>query len=501
MMIVEKAGKAMSWSILAKIARFLAMPLAYIVIVRSLGEHDWGVLSILRTITGFALVIVMLGGGKAVLRYIPEVSVKGGMKALISDMTRLAALQAIVWAVLTFAVYFSGDWLASLFHQDPSVFGTYVVIAMGFVLFEAGMALTMNALQSWYETRRLAIVMVLGNILYIILLILFMKIGWGIAGVLAAGGAVNLAMILLLIPELLELAGKAPDDEAPGPGAARIMRYSLPFVATGILNQIVWRHSEVLFLGHYTGMEAAGHFGLAYRLPQMALEFIPLSIWPIVMAGISEAYSRDPERLSESVDVYYRLLFLLVVPVAAMGFAFSGPLVPLLFGEGMVPAAAMTRLFFVVFSYSFLYTPLSMALYVMEKSWVNMLVFAALAVVNIGLDLALIPRFGLWGAFFPVAAVMLLAVVIFRAVAGRFDSRLVIPAGFVVRCYLAAFPTALLGISSSRWDSPIALAVQMVIGVVLLLAGVKLMKLFGEKEKALLMRLPIPLKEKIVSIF
>ena len=500
-MIVEKAGKAMSWSVVSKIARFIAMPLAYIVIVRSLGEHDWGVLSVLRTISGFALVIVMLGGGKAVLRYIPEVSVKGGMKALITDLKRLVVLQAIVWTALTVTGYFSGDWLASFFHQDLSAFRLYVTVALGLVLFEAGMTFTVSALQSWYETKRLAIVMVIGNALYIILLILFLKLGWGLVGVLAAGGAINLAMILLLLPELRVLARKAPDDEAPGPGTARMLKYSLPFVATGLLNQIVWRHSEVLFLGHFTGMEAAGHFGLAYRLPQMALEFIPLSIWPIVMAGISEAYSRDPERLSRSIDVYFRLLFLLVVPVAAMGFAFSKPLVPLLFGEEMIPAAEMTRLFFVVFSYSFLYTPLSMALYVMEKSWVNMLIFAALAVVNIGLDLALIPRFGLWGAFIPVAAVMVLAIVVFRTIAGRFDSSLAIPAGFVVRCYLAVLPTALLGISSSRWDSPIALAVQMLIGVILLMAGVKLMKLLGEREKELLMRLPIPLKEKIVSIF
>lgn len=499
-MIVEKAGRAMSWSVVAKVARFLAMPLAYIIIVRSLGEHDWGVLNVLRTISGFALILVMLGGEKAILRYIPEVRVKGGMRALLSDVRRLAVLQVSAWALLTLAGYLSGDWLASLFHQDPSVFGRYVVVALGLVLFEAGMTLTMNALQSWYETKRLAGVMVMGNALYIILLILFMKVWPGVTGVLVAGGAVNVLMILLLLPELVELTRKASADDGPGPGTARMLKYSLPFVATGILNQIVWRHSEVLFLGHFSGMEAAGHFGLAYRIPQMALEFIPLSIWPIIMVGMSEAYSREPEKLPESVDIYFRLLFLLVVPVAAMGFAFSAPLVPILFGTGMAPAAEMTRLFFVVFSYSFLYTPLSVALYVMEKSWVNMLVFAALAIVNIGLDLAFIPRFGLWGAFFPVAAVMLLAVVVFRAVAGRFDSGLSIPAGFIARCYLAALPTALLGISASKWDSPIALAAQMLIGVILLFVGVKFLRLFGEREKALLLRLPIPLKEKIVSI-
>jgi O-antigen/teichoic acid export membrane protein len=342
--------------------------------------------------------------------------------------------------------------------------------------------------------------MAAGNALYIILLILFMKIWPGIAGVLAAGGVVNLIMILILVPELLELARKGSVDEAPGPGASRMIRYALPFVATGLLNQIVWRHSEVLFLGHFSGMEAAGYFGLAYRIPQMALEFIPLSVWPIVMAGISEAYTMDAGKLNESIDVYFRLLFLLVVPVAAMGFAFSGPMVPLLFGAEMAPAADLTRLFFVVFSYSFLYTPLSMALYVMEKSWVNMLVFAALAIVNIGLDLAFIPRFGLWGAFYPVAAVMLLAIAVFRVVAGRFAAGLSIPAGFIARCYLAALPTSLLGLSASRWDSPLALAAQMLVGVFLLFAGMKLLRLFGDREKALIMRMPIPFKEKIISV-
>jgi O-antigen/teichoic acid export membrane protein len=500
MMIVEKAGRAMSWSVVAKVARFVAMPLSYVVIVRALGEHDWGVLSVLRTVTGFALVVIMLGGGRAALRYIPEVRVRGGMRELLSAMGRLGILQATAWALLTAAAYLFGERISHFFHQDPSVFVRFLVIALGLVLFEAGMALTMNLLQSWYETRRMAFVMIIGNAVYVTLLILFMRWNLGIAGVLAAGGAVNLMMILLLVPEVVVLMRRPPAEDSPGPGVTRMLKYSLPFVATGLLNQIIWRHSEVLFLGHYTGMEAAGYFGLAYRIPQMTLEFIPLSIWPIVMAGISERYAENPGRLGESIDLYFRLLFLLIVPVAAMGIAFSEPLVPLLFGQQMQPAASMTRLFFIVFSYSFLYTPLSMALYVMEKSWVNMLVFTALAIVNIGLDLALIPRFGLWGAFFPVSAVMLLGIAAFRFVAGRYDPELSIPVGFIGRCCLAGLPTALLGISASRWNSPVALAVQMVIGVFFIFTGLKLLKVFGDREKELMLRLPIPMKERIVSI-
>ena len=59
-MTLEKVGSAMSWNLVAKAARFVAMPLGYAVIVRSLGEYDWGLLNLLRTITG---TLVGVGAG------------------------------------------------------------------------------------------------------------------------------------------------------------------------------------------------------------------------------------------------------------------------------------------------------------------------------------------------------------------------------------------------------------------------------------------------------
>jgi O-antigen/teichoic acid export membrane protein len=232
----------------------------------------------------------------------------------------------------------------------------------------------------------------------------------------------------------------------------------------------------------------------------MALEFVPLTIWPIVMAGTSEMFSKDAGRLPEAVDLYFRLLFILIIPVAAMGFAFSRAMVPVLFGAEMMPAALLTQLFFVVFSYSFLYTPLSMALYVMEKSWVNMLVLTLMAAINIGLDIALIPRYGIWGAFAPIVIVLAIEVVVFEWAVRHFRKDVKIPYRFIARCYLAAAPAACLAITANIWDSPLALAVQMVAGLALLVAGFRFMKILGEREKGLIMNLPIPFKEKIVAI-
>lgn len=499
-MTIEKVGRAMSWNLLAKVARFAAGPVSYIIVVRALGSYQWGILSVLKTITAFGLIVATLGGGQALLKYLPSMRVKGGMQSFFRRFLRFLALQTVAWAVIIASAWAARGSISRFYNVESERFSLYLVVAVALILFRIGISMITNILQSWYETKRLGIVIAIGNACYLILMMLLLKAGFGIVGYLAAGAAIDIGMTLFLLPQVVELVRKEGDDGVEAPPMANILKYSLPFVVTGFLNQIVWRHSEVLFLGRWSGMEASGFFGLAYDIPQMALEFVPLTIWPIVMAGTSEIYSRDEGRLPEAIDIYYRLLFLLVLPVAAMGFAFARPMVPLLFGADMSPAALLTQLFFVVFSYSFLYTPLSMALYVMEKSWVNMLVLTFMAVLNIGLDIALIPRYGLWGAFFPVVFVLGVEIAVFSFAIGRFRKDVRAPVGFILKCYAAALPTACLAFISSRYDSPAALIVEMIAGALLLVAGFRILKVLGEKERELILRLPLPFKEKILAI-
>ncbi len=99
-----------------------------------------------------------------------------------------------------------------------------------------------------------------------------------------------------------------------------------------ILNLITWRQSEVLFLGHFRSAAEAGFFDLAYRFPQMILEFVPGAIWPLVMAGFSEIYTRDRDALQRATSAYYKLLFLLVAPLSVGGILTGDLAIHLLYG-------------------------------------------------------------------------------------------------------------------------------------------------------------------------
>jgi len=390
--------------------------------------------------------------------------------------------------------------LEAFFHDQSDRFGFYLQVAVGLVIFEILVQLLSNVFQSWYETKRLAAVIVCGNAIYLIVLAAGLREGLGVIGVLVASAVMNLLLVVALLPHASALVRSAPAAGA-GPTVGMVLRFSLPFVATGLLNQIVWRQSEVIFLGHFRGAEAAGFFSLAYRMPQLLLEFVPLTVWPLVMAGTSEAYAKDPNSLPRAIHIYFKLIYLLVVPVAAMGIAFARPLVPILYGAEMLPSALLTQLFFIVFSYSFLYTPMSMAFYVMGKSWVNMLIFFSLAIIEVGLDLALIPTYGMWGALASVSFVLLMAVVMFHLAMRRVRPDLKTPVGFIVRCSLAAVPTAALSFVTSRWSSPAILAATIPAGIVLLVLGFRVMRVIGPEEKELIRKLPIPARERLLAIF
>ncbi|MDD4857046.1 MAG: oligosaccharide flippase family protein [Candidatus Krumholzibacteria bacterium] len=498
-MTIEKVGRAMTWSLVARIAAFAAGFAANVLIVRSLGEHDWGILSEIKTILQFVLVLIMVGADTAILKFVPMLRVGGGAKSFLGTFRWVILIQTGVWLCILVGSRFGGNYLNGFFRDQSDRLGIYLQVAVGFLIFEILMILVTNFFQSWYETKRLAAVMVCGNVVYFGAVAFALQRGFGIVGILAASAVTNLLMVAVLVPQARGFVGSVPSSGA-GPGVGEVLRFSLPFVVTGLLNQIVWRQSEVLFLGHFGGAEAAGFFGLAYRTPQLLLEFVPISIWPIVMAGTSETYAKDPRDLPRAISLYFKLIYLLVVPIAAMGFAFARPLVPLIYGSQMIPAALLTQLFFVVFSYSFLYTPMSMALYVMGKSWVNMLIFLSLAIVEVGLDLALIPRYGLWGAMVPVSVVLMLAVILFNSAVKRLMPDVKMPVGFIVRCSVAALPTCLLSLLSSRWSSPVSLLVLIPAGIVLLVMGFRVMRVIGDEERALIRKLPIPAKERILSI-
>jgi len=495
----RRVGQAMYWSVLARVGRFVLGLASSIVIVRGLGKDDYGVLSLLRVVLIFVAIVSAAGMGQSLLKFLPLLKVQGDREGARRLVIWVILVQTAAWAALLLLSYFFGGWFESLFSFEGV--GKILWIAVALELFEVAFKLVNQVLTAYYDVKLLSLANVVGHAVMVAFLVGFFASGQGLIGVFAATAIGNLAGTLMVAGRFARhLKTDGTKTNTATVGWPRLFKFSFPFALIGILNIIVWRQSETILLAHFRSAAETGFFDLAYRLPQTVLEFIPLTVWPIIMAGLSEIYAKDQSKLNTAIDRYYRMLFLLSAPICVIGAVLGGRMIPILYGESMAPAGLPTQLFFVIFPISFLGTPLSMALYVIEKSYANLVVYLALAVVNVGLDLLLIPRFGIIGAVIPVGLVIAASPVIYKYLLRRYVAGTRVPYAFIGKCFLASSPVLLLLPFTGLIRDVFGLSAAVAIACVLVLVAAKKIKLLGKEERDMLGSVPIPAAQRLLKL-
>ncbi len=493
----QKIGSAMVWSVLARTGRFALGMVSSVIVVRSLGDHDYGVLSLIRTLLMFVVIVAGAGLGQAVLKFLPVLRVEKSSAEATRLVRRILVFHAISWVVLAVTVYLARGWIASMFQYEG--FGTLIAAAVALVVFELFYAILTQILNSNFDTRMLSLATIAGHVTYIVGLLVVLPRGGGVLGVLLATAAGQLVSSVMLLGRLRPAVTFAGEDRGVALGTRRLAKYSIPFALIGVLNLVVWRQSETIFLAYFRSAAETGYFDLAYRMAQLILEFIPGVIWPLVMAGVSESYARNNKSLRTAIDRYYRMLFILCAPVCIAGIVLGGRMISIVFGPEMAPAAIPTQVFFAIFTVSFFGTPLSMALYVMEKTHINLVIYLFLAVLNVALDLLLIPRYGVIGAMVPVAIVILISPVIYRVVLGRFIDGVTIPVRFIGKCFMASSPLLLLIPLLRFVDGVVELVVVSILAVVIVVVSYKMARVLGKDERDMLGTIPIPMADRLLK--
>ncbi|MCK4546898.1 MAG: oligosaccharide flippase family protein [Candidatus Eisenbacteria sp.] len=496
---LRNVGTAMSWSVLSRVIRQIFGMASSIIIVRSLGKMDYGIYALLMSVLTFGVAIGRGGLTQAMLRYVPELKMKGagaGMRLLLRTVIQFQLGLTVVIVVVGWLLR---NQVAQLFDQ-PALAGL-LALGLGLAIFEVYHDTINESAIALYETKTVAVAAVLGSIVTLAGVILFVKMGWGIAGVLVAAGVGHLAVILVLARKVLQCMRAGRSDTGESISRKRLFNYAFPFLAINVMVLITWRQSETVFLSYYWTPVEAGLFDLAYRVPQRMLEFIPGAVYPLVMAGFSEAITKNLDSMRRGIVMYYRLLFLMVAPISVFGMLYADRFIEVMYGAEMAAAGPVCQIFFLVFMASFFGTPLSMAIYAVEKTWVNMIFYLVSTVVIVGLDLLLIPPYGLWGAIIPVAVITVASPFARYLLARHFVGSIRIPWRFILRMYLASAPLGLFFPFRERIDSPAALVAFCAIAGVLTVAAIRLCRVFGAEERELLEKSNFPMRRVILRLW
>jgi len=370
-----------------------------VLIARALGPAQFGLLS-------FALAVVTVFGAVGALG-LESVTVR----ELVRDPTNrphvlgtvfaLKLVGSIIAALLVMLV----AWL--LRPDDPHVWRISAIVALGqlFLAFDAIDYVFQSRLQSRYSVMAKNAAFCLVAIVRVVLVVRHASLeafAWAIALEYALAGVLLLATYGK-VEGIASLRWHVRRDLA-----VRLLRSSWALVLSGLVIAIYLRIDQIM-LAAMAGDAAVGVYSVAARLAEVWY-FVPMALASSTLPALIQSRERDQAEFTRRTERLFRLMVLLSVAVAVVMTLFARPVVLFLYGREY--AGSVVPL--IVLAWAGLFVSLGVA----RESWMlaeGLMThsFATTvwgAVVNVALNLVLIPRYGGLGAAVATLAAQIVAV-------------------------------------------------------------------------------------------
>jgi O-antigen/teichoic acid export membrane protein len=364
------------------------LPLAIVTLgiaTQYLGEHGYGVMTTAIVFVGLFETLTSQGIGTVIVR-----RVSGKAKASLSRLIGLDLTFSLTYAI---PLALTAASIGVLTYDDPEIQGALLVLAAGLVC---------NAVASCFDAVfdihvRYGTVAISEFFARVATLTAAAAIAWSDAGLLAM-------CAVQILPNLIKMvvAGLAAHRLTPirpvfhVDSIIGLIRESIPFTLIMLIAVIYWRVDGVLLTLLSNTREVAA-YGIAVQLA-FTLNMLPQVFSRTALSTINEGYATDPLRFRRAVASGYRFLLLFATPVAVLGIPLAERLVTAVgteeFAEGATP---VLRLFFVACAISFLTSIISDAMVAAHQQRFLTTLSAVNLVLNIGLNIVLIPHFGAVG--------------------------------------------------------------------------------------------------------
>ncbi len=493
----ERVSGEAAWSVLAKVATLVGTLGVSVVAARMLGPDDFGTWSLARNMVTYIALLTAFGLDRSLLRFVPELEARGARAGIAALLGGTLAVQLALAAAAVAVLLLLRPLLERLFAPSIGPLLALVgVLAAVWVLKE-----TLYQLHfALARARILTLTTAVTSVGWLGLTWLLLGRGHGVAGALTAQVLALGVGLALLVPSARSSVRRVARHTTSTVPARRVAPYALTLTASGLVNLVVQRQSEVFFLAAVAPPAVVGFYDLGYSLPQLGMELVPLSLYAVMLSAITASTTRDPSRLGALVGWYYKVLALVTVPVALLGLGWADRLLVLLYGAEMAPAGDLARVFSVLHLLPFVSVPVGTALAVREQAHRTLPFGLAQVAVNIGLDVLLIPRFGVPGAVAAVVLTFLLVTPVTIWYAIRFTGPLEIPVGWIGRLVVALSP-GLLPMAARPWlDGWLGAAVGIAASVALMAAGMRLGRVVGPDERERLERSRLPGRQILLRV-
>ncbi len=178
--------------------------------------------------------------------------------------------------------------------------------------------------------------------------------------------------------------------------AKTVFKIALPFALIAIFSR-VYGYLDTVMLSKMVGDKAVGWYSVAMKIP-FAFQFIPAAIAAAIFPAFSYQFVHDKKQLARTYDRVVRFLTIIVLPIAVGIGVLARPIVLMFYGEEYLPAVLSLQILMGSLFFVFINFPLGSLLNGCEKQKTNTKLVGITMLLNILLNLLLIPKFSFIGS-------------------------------------------------------------------------------------------------------
>lgn len=385
-----------SWNVLGKVCVQILLFGISILLTRYLGKERLGIYATLLVIPTFMRLLNQFGLETLINKKLPELMVEDPTgrqgRYLVRKLLLVRAMSTLVLGVF---LYLSLPYYLSFIHMPE-------LMEYRFALMAYFSALTLNSIlgivfMTRLEYRTVTFVETVCAFLNLCFLGIFIYLDYGIFGVLYAyilSTVINILIYFVLAWKDLEGETEPPDWQEMFPLARA--SYIITLLSFGVITQ-----SDILLMGYFQ-VEAAGigFYHLATGLGGM-LAFVLAGVGPMALSIFSETHARESvEGLSRIWCQILGFASFLTVPIFVFAFLNAESLIDFVYGEQFGQAGKVLA-FYIVFIGCATVAGVdfaSSALFVLHRRDTVIRVTVEGSLLNVGLNLFLIPLYQEMGA-------------------------------------------------------------------------------------------------------
>jgi len=378
--------KSGGWLLSRQIINMLNTLVLSVLIARHLGPEGFGVLSYAVSLVALVAPLTTLGLRNLSLR---EYAMKSaGREEILGTVTLLRLAGTVLSVAIVYGV-------ASRFPIDHAHIAIFCAVLAG-----AGLFKTVDTIQEYFiadqNPRPFVIYSVVILLTFSLLKIALILMGQSVNAFILANAGQTVAQSFGVVLAYRRYTGAPLNLRVDLRRGLRYLRQGFPLML-GALSAVIYLKIDILFLSYMVGKEVTGVYSVAARLSEawyMLPAMLALAAFPRMVELRTTAPNRYAKRMQDAMDAFAAFGTL----VAVTSIFWAAPLIALLFGPAYAGATVILQLYVWVGIVVATRSLIHKWLLAEGLFWGSAIIHVTGAIVNVVLNLLLIPIYGGEGA-------------------------------------------------------------------------------------------------------